>query len=455
MSVDRSDNVSRRKFLIGGAAATAVVGGARLLLLDGEKARRRRVGRKTVRFWHLLSSEWLEPVERAVGRFNESQSRYEVVPLLLTSNEADTKLLLSAAGGDPPDVMLVWSQITSAWASSRLIQPLDHFMTADEKQLLLENAYPVVARSGRYQGKLYGLTMGFDLFVVYYRPTMFREAGLDPDHLPATLEEMTAIGEKLNRFDRSGTLTRVGYLPQNLLYHIPLFGGKLYDEQTGRLTLNTPENLRALKYIVDVRKKLGLDRALRFISGLPTDSGAAWPFISGSYAMTLDGEWRVEQLRRYAPKLEYRTMPVPPPKGGKSLSSFSMVNYLIIPTGAKQPDGAWEFMRYWTGLRQPERAAEFFPWYGWMPVLRRSETTNVYQDWLKTVPQYRTFLQVAKSDNIVTTPPVPYQSYLMDRVTQIDQLAMRGTLTPEAALKQLELDIEHELARRKDLGYAD
>lgn len=455
MATDPPTAYTRRRLLTNVAGVTAAAGATALLGLHGTGGGKRRAGRKTVRLWHLLSGEWLEPVNRAVERFNESQGRYEVVPLLLTSGEGDSKLLLSVAGGDPPDLMLVWSQITSAWAVGNIIQPLDPFMTAEDKARFLGDAYPVVARSGWHEGKLYGMTMGFDLFVVYYRPDYFREAGLDPDHFPATLEEMDALGAKLNKFDSQGTLTRTGFVPQTLQYFIPVFGGNLYDAKSGRLTLNTPENLRALKFIVDSRKRLGLDKVLRFQSGLPSDSGASWPFISGSYAMTIDGEWRVEQLRRYAPHLEYRTVPVPPAKGGKSLASFSMVNYLVIPKGARQPDGAWEFLRFWTGLDRPERAAEFFPWYGWMPVLRASEAAPVYQSWLKTVPQYRTFLQVAKSDNIMTTPPVPYQTYLMDRVENIHQLATRGTLTPEAALQKLETDIAQELARRKALGYAE
>jgi multiple sugar transport system substrate-binding protein len=455
MAADPPMDSGRRRLLVNAAGATVAAGATALLggsILGG---RPRLKGRKTVRLWHQLSAEWLEPVNRAVGRFNQSQGRYEVVPLLLTGTEADTKVLLSVAGGDPPDLVLVWSQITSAWAASNIIQPLDPFMTAEQRQRFLRDAYPVVARSGWDHGKLYGMTMGFDLFVVYYRLDHFRQAGLDPDWFPATLEEMTAIGEKMNRFDSSGTLTRVGHLPQTLQYYIPIFGGNLYDYATKRLTLYTPENLRALTYIVDTRKKLGLDRVLRFQSGLPTDSGASWPFIGGYYSMIVDGEWRVEQLRRYAPQIEYRTVPVPPPRGGKSLASFSMVNYLVIPSGAREPEGAWAFLEYWTGLEQPERAAEFFPWYGWMPVLRASENTAVYQDWLKTVPQYRTFLKVAKSDNIMTTPPVPYQTFLMDRLTSIDQLAMRGTLSPEQALRKFETDVAHELARRRALGYAE
>jgi len=473
MAGDAPGRLARREAIAAAAGSVAAVG-ALAAGIASLAPRTRRAGRKTVRFWHLLSGLWLEPLNRAVARFNESQGRYEVDALQLTTGEGDSKLLLSVAGGDPPDMMLVWSQITSAWAASNIIQPLDSFMTTGEMARFRTNAYPVVARSGWHHGQLYGITMGFDLFVVYYRPDLFRKAGIDPDRFPATLEEMDRLGDRINEFGSGGDLTRAGFLPQTLQYFIPLFGGNLYDAATGRLTLNTPENVRALTFMVESRVRLGvetlrrrgnpvststvegrreaLESVTKFQAGLPGDDGASWPFISGLYGMTIDGEWRVEQLRRYAPQLEYRTIPVPPAAGGKRLASFSMVNYLVMPKGARHPDGAWEFLKFWTGLDHPEVAAEMYPWQGWMPVLRASESAPVYQSWLNTVPQYRTFLEVAKSDNIMTTPPVPYQTFLMDRLSDIDQLAMRGTLTPEQALRKLEDDVAHELARRKSLG---
>lgn len=446
--------ISRRQW-IGRAGGVAAIAGAAVVAASTYAPRRAFRGRRQVRLWHLLSGEWLEPVERAVARFNESQSRYEVVPLLLAGGESDSKLLLSVAGGDPPDVMLVWSQITSAWASRRIIQSLDAFMTREERALFLRDAYPVVARSGWYQGRLYGMTMGFDLTTVYYRPDLFREVGLDPDRFPSTLEEMRDAAKRLDRYDGDGSLTRVGLLPVGLPNYLAFFGGGLYDATAQRLTLNSPQNLHALTFMVEARKRLGLDKVLRFTSGLSSDSGASWPFISGLYGMVIDGEWRVEQLRRYAPHLEYRTVPVPPPVGGRPLASFSSVNYLVMPEGARNPDGAWEFIKFWTGIDRPDRAAEFFPWYGWMPVLQSSERAPVYQRWLDTVPQYRTFLRVAKSDNILTVPPVPYQTYVMDRLSNVEDLAMRGTLTPEQALQRLDAMVKKELHRRKDLGYAE
>jgi multiple sugar transport system substrate-binding protein len=442
---------SRRRFLKT-ALGVGTVAGAGLLLTRPDPPRTRRKDRKPVRLWHLLGAEWLAPVERAVARFNESQSVYEVQPLLLPGAEADSKLLLSVAGGDPPDVMLVWTQGTSVWGDGGLLQPLDRFMTPDERRRFDTEAYPVVRRSGWHKGHLYGITMGFDLWVCYYRTDHFQQAGLE--RFPQTLEELVTVGKKLHRFDPSGRIARLGFLPQIFQNYVAAFGGGFYDEKTGRLTLNTPENRRALEFLVETRKALGLENVLRFQSGLASDNGASWPFISGGYSVTLDGEWRVEQLRRYAPHLPYRTAPLPPPAGGKPLASFSMINYLVLPTGAREPDGAWEFIRFWTGLAHPTAAAEFFPWYGWMPLFPKSAEAPAYDAWLQTVPQYRTFLQVAQSENIVTTPPVPYQLYLMDRITRADERAMRGTRTPAQALEELEADVATEIARRRKRGDA-
>ena len=107
--------------------------------------------------------------------------------------EADSKFMLSTVGGDPPDVVLIWTQATSEWAQSGLLQPLDPFMTPKEKDWFLKEPNPVVRKSGWYQGKLYGVVMGFDLWAAPRPPDHFRQAGLDPDRFPETLEELVAV----------------------------------------------------------------------------------------------------------------------------------------------------------------------------------------------------------------------------------------------------------------------
>jgi len=193
---------------------------------------------------------------------------------------------------------------------------------------------------------------------------------------------------------------------------------------------------------------------MRFNSGLKSSDGGNWPFIGGQIAITLDGEWRVRQLEQYAPNLDYRISPLPPPKaGGKHLASWSNGGYLTIPAGAKQKAGAWAFIKFWSGLDHPEPAAKFQTWFGWLPGCPQIAAAPSYQAYLKRFPQYRTFVDLAASDNIETIPPVPYQLFLMDHITTTDDLAGRGTLTPDQALRRLEHDVHAEQTQRKELGY--
>jgi multiple sugar transport system substrate-binding protein len=408
-----------------------------------------------VRLWHMWTAEWKVVVDRIVQRFNESQDRYELIALSVPSASADSKFLLAVAGGDPPDVMAQWNQVIPKWAESGLIVPLDELMTPAEREAFERDAYPIARKIGTYKGRPYGITTGLNTWACYYLPQHLREAGLDPDHFPDTLEELVAWGDKLHRFDRHGNLVRLGFMPEWFTMYAPVFGKGFYDEATGAVTIDTLENLRALTFLVDCRRKLGFENVVRFRSGLSTGFAAEWPFISGAYSITLDGQWRVEQLARYAPNLEYRTAPLPPPQGGRSRAGWSNGNFMIIPRGAAQPAGAFEFIKFWSGLANPQRAAEFYTWGGWLPLRRAIADAPVYRQYVRKHPPFQTFVDLLPSENLQPTPPVPYQVYLWDRIGQIDDSAMRGTLTPAEALRTLREDIELEQAQRRALGYAD
>src|SRR5436305_1766840 len=266
MANDRGSFSPRRVSRLVKALALLVALGLVLLLVLPGAARLRsaqatgaKPERIPVRFWHMWTAEWQVVVERIAERFNESQDRYQVLPLSVPDDGAGAKFLLAVVGGDPPDVMAQWNPVIAPWVDNGLLQPLDELMTAEERARFRREAYPIVQKLGTYKGRLYGLTTGVDAFACYYRPDHFREAGLDPDHFPQTFEELLVIGSKLHRFDARGKLVRVGFLPQTFYQLAPIFGGGFYDPRTGQPTLNTPENRRALACMVETRRQLGLE----------------------------------------------------------------------------------------------------------------------------------------------------------------------------------------------------
>ncbi len=409
-----------------------------------------------VRFWHMWTAEWAAVVDKIVAEYNASQDTYEVIALSVPANGADTKFLLAVSGGNPPDVMAQWNPVIPTWAESNLLQPLDELMSPKELATFKREAYPVVQKIGAYRGRLYGITIGINLWECYYLPDQVRAAGLDPDRFPTTLEELDAWGDKLHKFDKAGNLVRLGYLPSSWQQIAPLFRGGFYDWDRQEVTVNTPENSRALEYLVGRRKKLGFENVLRFNAGLNTDSFAGgWPFIGGAYSITIDGQWRVEQIGKYAPHLNYRTAPLPAPAGGRPGAGFSNGNFMIIPKGAKSVQGAWDFIKFWSGIEKPERAARFYTMGGWLPLSPAVARAPIYQEYLRKYPQFQTFLDGLSSEYVRPLPPVPYQMYLNDRVGRAEDFAVRGSKTPKEALAELERDVKHEVRRRKELGYGE
>ncbi len=448
-----TDSQGQRTFL---ALGGLLLAGLLLAFVLPKPVEHRSAGRVQVRLWHMWTAEWKTVVDEIVERFNRSQDKYEVIALSVPGmGGADTKFVLAVAGGDPPDVMAQWNPVIPSWVEAGLLQPLDAFMTPGEWATLRQEMYPVARKIGVYRDRLYGVTTGLNLWACYYLPAHFREAGLDPDAFPTSLEDLFKVGARLDRFE-GANLTRMGFMPQLFGFNVTLFGPGFYDETKQEVTVFTPENLRALTVFSAEQARLGFDNVARFQAGINQFSFAAgWPFIGGHYSICLDGQWRVEQIARYAPELEYRTAPMPPPAGGRTRAGFSNGNFMVIPVGAKCPDGAWDFIKFWSGIENPERAAEIYVMGGWLPLKPAIVQAPAYQAYLRKYPQFQTFVDLLSSENIQVAAPVPYTSYLADRVTRANDMALQGLLSPEKALRELETEVRQEQLRRKEFGYVD
>jgi len=443
-----------------GAMLIVIVLGLTVSLVLHNPSRRKHPERQQVRMWHMWQGEWAKVVQRIVDRYNASQSTYEVVALSVPSQAGNSKFLLAVAGGDPPDCMAQWNNVIPRWAESKLLVPLNSMMTDEEWARFQKTSYPIAKRIGIYKGNLYGVTTGLNIFACYYRTDFLAEAGLDPADFPKTLEGLVEWGRKLHKFGDKGELTRIGFMPQYLRTYAPGFGGGFWDwRNPSDIMLDTPENLRAMAYLVKCRQELddekesGCEKVLRLESGFQQGFADDWAFMHDLYAILVDGQWRVTQLAKHAPEVRYGTIAVPPPAGSKHKNyGFSNGNFMIIPAGAKCPKGAWDFIKFWSGLSDPERAAEFYTWGGWLPLNDSIANAKIYRKYVKDHPQFQTFIDILPSEHIHPMAPVPYQDYLADRIQQADDSAMRGTLTPAGALQRLAREIATERKRRRETG---
>jgi multiple sugar transport system substrate-binding protein len=403
-----------------------------------------------VRFWHMWSAEWQPVVENICKRFNASQDKYEIIPLSIPATGSEEKFLMSSAGGSPPDLVSQWNPVLGMWVERGLVQPVENFMTPEERARYRREAFPIMKKYAIYHGKITAIVAGVDVGAVFYRLDDLKQIGVDQDHLPKTLEELVALGKRLDRRDNQGNLKRIGFLVKDWENYVPSFGGTF--NRNGQMIFDTPENRKALEFIVSQDKRLGFQDVIRFNASQPADTGVTIPILSGNQSILLDGEWRVKTIKDYAPSLKYVVAPLPAPQGGKENASFTGANYMLIPTGAKHPEGAMEFLRYWTGMTDAEAGGTSVAAMAWLPYCARVANSNAYQQYLKQYPHYKTFVDLVSSPNLDIPPQGPLQSFAMDQLTQLNDLTSRGSVPPDAAIERITANMADEAARQRRLG---
>jgi multiple sugar transport system substrate-binding protein len=224
-----------------------------------KQAKRKYPDREPIVYWHMWTAEWKTVCEQICDMYNESQTKYEVIPLSIPGSVGSTKFMLGVAGNNPPDLMTEWDPVIPKFAESELLYKLDEYMTPQELAYFNKNAFPIAKKIGMYKNHIYGMCVGSDIYAIYYRIDDLKKKGFNPDNFPKKLEELTKTAHKLNEFDDKGNLKKICFLPRNLLDYNAIFGQGFYDWKSNKITINTPDNLRALKYLLNERMYLGFD----------------------------------------------------------------------------------------------------------------------------------------------------------------------------------------------------
>ena len=390
-------------------------------------------------FWHFWGGRDRPVVDRVIERFNESQSDYRVRGVAMPGANLDLKFFLSVTGGDPPDLLNHDDPIVADWAHRGALTPLDELAPGEEIRRLETWLYPAARSLGSYDGHLYALANGLDVRALYYNKTWFEELRLGP---PKRLDDFDRLNELVAPAGR-GTLERVGFLPdpRRLWAWGPVFGGRFADLRANsldeKITADSPELLAALEWMASYSSRYGADRIATFRTGDQALTGATFPLLADRrYAAIMDGQWRLRDISEAAEAAskrgeeadEYRVAALPPPEGGQQDAGWVNGNLFIVPRGAKNPRGAWEFMKFWSGFDGNEaEAAVTASRGGWIPVSEKVVDQPAFQSHLQREPRLRTFIDLAASENQLPTPALPVASfYYREVIAAAEDVMYRG-----------------------------
>ena len=189
------------------------------------------------------------------------------------------------------------------------------------------------------------------------------------------MQELDRYAKVLNTYTiRNGKrhIDRAGYLPLEPGWYIDdtcfWFGGRLFDEETGKFTMTDPRVVKAYEWIQSYSREMGSEMMSEFQSGVGGFNSAQNAFLVGKVVMEQQGPWmanyiyqlkpemsevlmsqaeamklpRAERLKNYA----WAAVPFPSAVPGLEMVTRCGFDALVIPRGAKHKNEAFEFMAY-------------------------------------------------------------------------------------------------------------
>ena len=390
-------------------------------------------GKTVIKYWDKWNGPEADAMRAVVDDFNASQDKIYVDFSAVSS--MDRRLMLSIAGGVPPDVAGVYGKSLPVYAENNALMPLDKM--AAGAGIKREQYIDVFWSICFYRGHLWGLPTTPDCLALVWNKKLFREAGLDPEKPPTSLAELELFNEKLVKRRADGRLASCGFLPSepgwwNETWGL-WFGGKLWDGDK-TITANSPENIAAFDWIASYPKRFGAEDLLAFREGFGNFASPQNPFFTGRVAMVLQGPWISNFIKHLAPAdFEWGVAPFPSadPARWKNVT-LAETDALIIPAGAKHPQEAFTFITYVNSQKPMEKLClaqcKFSPLRACSPDFFKNHPN----------PHISTFLEIANSPNAQIIPQLTSWTLYSNDLQQAFNNVWSGQAMPKESLDEVE-----------------
>jgi multiple sugar transport system substrate-binding protein len=357
-------------------------------------------------------------------------------------------LLDMSKGAGRYDVFMVDVMWLAEYASAKYLEPLPKFIAnpgLTEADFDVDDILPrIYSGSGVWDGVVYNIPIGAGSVGTTFRKDLMAQAGLKvPGRFDGswTTDAFMDAVKKLNQPEKG----IAGYVTQPQRWHwgwtftqvMAAFqkkgkGGDEFVDRNWKVTINSPENLAAMKWYLGLQPYLpkgnsnfGYPEVLSLYQ-----QGKAAGAIS--YSEFIPGHFEDPKLKTIQGNNVHLHTPVGP-NGG--VDPFFGAWGLAISKDAKNKEAAWTFIQWITAKQQMKLALKG----GTAPTRHstfKSAELKEYQPW--QLPMYDYMLKMANPDERVR---VPEWAQISDVMGLYGSKAWVGEIKPEEALARMEKEM--------------
>jgi sn-glycerol 3-phosphate transport system substrate-binding protein len=330
-------------------------------------------GKTTIQFWHSLGGKTGDYMNAAIQRFNESQSKIEVVGTYQGGyDETVTKLQQAVAAKTAPDVTMLERAYVEMFADSDVLEDLTPYMK--KSNVSADDFAAGLMGHSSFNKKLVSLPLNRSTPILHVNKTMLDELGLP---VPKTWEELKKVANALV-IKENGEYKRYGVtMPYDTWYPIAMITqakGKFFNEEGTSIGFDKGEGKKVFQFLKDLQSTGALYYPPAKDSGNITNQ----MFTSGKVGMMYQSTGSIGGLLTNV-KFEYVTTFLPmdqvyaTPTGGANVAMMA---------GSKNKEAAWEFI-HWM-MTDPKGGLQFVLDTGYLPFTKKMAESQQMKDlWAK------------------------------------------------------------------------
>jgi multiple sugar transport system substrate-binding protein len=412
-------------------------------MLERVANRQIRKDRVTVTYWEKWTGTEGKEMRRIVEWFNQSQDRIFVK--VLTTADVANKSRIATSGGNPPDIAGIWENNVAAFADANALTDLTEFAKADG--LTKDQYIDIYWQMFNYDSKLLALPTTPSSTAMHFNRKLLPAKYRDPQNGPKTLEELGRIVDEVSVKRPDGSIKLAGFMPGEPGWWSwgwgSLFGGKLYDEETQKLTMNSKENIAAVKWVKSYTDRFGIRETQSFQSGFGNFASPQAAFFSEKVSMVIQGVWLANYINDFAKGMDWYAAPFPVSGNRPDLAGTNYVgcDVVVIPKGAKHPKEAWEFIRF---MQRQDVMESLCASHG-----KNSPLSNVSERFFNTHmnKHIRLFDELARNKNAVRVSKIGIFPQIQSEFNNAIQVVNLGEKSPEEALDDAQKRMEPMLEK--------
>ncbi|MGI6083317.1 MAG: extracellular solute-binding protein [Limnochordia bacterium] len=305
--------------------------------------------KETIRLqlWHKLTGISLEQDMRMAKKYEDMNPGIEIEYVSVTTDYYN-KLSVAIAGGAAPDIASLIATFSLAeFAEGGLIQPLEQFIQRTD--IRQQDFFPLVWESWHYDGSIWAMTYDVDANMLYTNKALLDATGIIA---PRTAEELDEAAAKLTLIDADGSIRRMGFVPWlgDAWSWLAPWDGQLWDPEDNLVTADSENVISMFAWMASYSERYDYARINALASQTSSTYHMGGPLYNDQLAMQLIGPWAIARFAIHAPGFEWDMIPLPYPAHGKPNATTGNALTLVIPTGAKHPKEAFDYIYYRTGL---------------------------------------------------------------------------------------------------------